>query len=412
MIRETYATRVEETSLSVVQTEIDSIRRKSILKTGLRVYRDGYIGTAGAIGAYDKNRLEEQASHALKNRISYPFDLSESRNESFDGTAEIVPENEKIAEFEAMLGMLKEQQPEFSFSNKISVSEITVTLMNEKGLDLSYRDSLIDVALLFKEKKSANIMDGFIISEGRNYDRSVLLRFLNEICDAYKTRVELPRGEKLPVIFATRDMTPMIKLMQELNGSAFGSKGSLLSDKMGELVFHEEFSLLQSRNPKDDILPFFDAEGVVNDDYRFPLIENGVVRAPYTDKRIADQYGLELTGSAVSEYDGVPALGPANHRIEESSQSTASLLDGRKAVFVWLAMGGDFTPQGNFATPVQLSFLFDGMRFLGRLPELSLSSSVFDMFGPDFVGVGKDPYTPMSNDRCLVMEMECVQELN
>ncbi len=405
MIRETYAASVKETSLSVVQTKIDSIRRKSISKTGFRVYRDGYIGTAGAIGAYDEERLEEQASYALKNKIAYPFDLSGTRSESFDGTAEIVPENEMIAEFEAMLGLLKEQQPEFSFSNKISVSEIMTTLVNERGLDLSYRDSLIDVALLFKERKSANIMDGFIVCEGRTYERIMLLRFINEICDAYKNKVKLPSGEKLPVIFATRDVTPLTKLMQDLNGSIFGSKSSLLSDKMGKLVFHEGFSLLQSRNPKDEILPFFDAEGVVNDDYRFPLIENGIIRAPYTDKRIADQYGLELTGSAVSEYDGVPVLGPTNFRIEESSHSTASLLDGRKAVFVWLAMGGDFTPQGKFATPVQLSFLFDGKRFLGRLPELSLSSSVFDMFGPDYVGVGKNPYSLMSNDRCLVMEM-------
>lgn len=31
--------------------------------------------------------------------------------------------------------------------------------------------------------------------------------------------------------------------------------------------------------------PFFDAEGVVNNEYRYALIEKGVINTPYTDKK-------------------------------------------------------------------------------------------------------------------------------
>jgi PmbA protein len=41
-------------------------------------------------------------------------------------------------------------------------------------------------------------------------------------------------------------------------------------------------------------------------------------------------------------------------------------------------------------------FLFNGERFVGRLPELNLTSNVFDMFGDSFVGVSRDSLNPLS----------------
>lgn len=406
MITETYARRINQTSLSVVQTHIESVREKDITKTGFRAYGGEHIGTAGAIGSYDPRDLRARAESALTSGIRYSFPPSGPRVEVVDRSVHIVDDGQLISEFDALLSELRSRQPEFIFSNKINLTKLDVSMKNDIGLDLGYKDASLSVSLLFKEKTSANIMDGYVVYESRRYDRRVLLDYIDAVCRAFQNTIPLPEGTKHPVIFATQQALPLRKLAEDLDGNRFGSKTSLLSDGSEQRVFNDAFTLYQTRNPDDTIAPFFDTEGVVNRDYRFTLIDRGVVVTPFTDKRVASKYGLQLTGSAVADYDGVPSLGTPEFKIHESDETVASLLAGRKALFVFIAAGGDFTPDGTFGTPVQLAFLFDGTELLGRLPEFNLSSNVFNMFGRDFIGVGNDPYFALSDDRCLIMEME------
>ena len=76
MNRERYTHHVHELSLSVVQTKVDSIRKKDILRTGLRVYADGKIGVAGALGSFDEGDLTQRAIAALDLQIPYPHELA------------------------------------------------------------------------------------------------------------------------------------------------------------------------------------------------------------------------------------------------------------------------------------------------------------------------------------------------
>jgi PmbA protein len=52
-----------------------------------------------------------------------------------------------------------------------------------------------------------------------------------------------------------------------------------------------------------------------------------------------------------------------------------------------------------------LAFLFDGDRFIGRLPELSLSSHIFDMLGKDFRGVSSEDFLGIENAKLTIMDM-------
>ena len=71
--------------------------------------------------------------------------------------------------------------------------------------------------------------------------------------------------------------------------------------------------------------------------------------------------------------------------------AAADLVPG-KAVYVVLASGGDTTPEGHFATPVQMAYLMDHGTLVGRLPELNISGDFYDMLGKDYLGaVSGDP---------------------
>jgi len=107
----------------------------------------------------------------------------------------------------------------------------------------------------------------------------------------------------------------------------------------------------------------------------------------------------------------VPTLGsptrdlPRLH-VASTGKTMKELLDGQKGILVWIASGGDFTPDGHFATPVQLAFLFDGERLVGRLPELSVSSHLNDMLGQDLIGVSSDSLTTLDKLDVIAMQMK------
>ncbi|HSJ59529.1 MAG TPA: metallopeptidase TldD-related protein [Anaerolineae bacterium] len=411
MNKEHYTHHVEEISLSVVQTRVDSIRKKDVLKTGIRVYDGARIGVAGAIGRYDEAELTGKAVAALDLGIPYPYELATGHQETVEPPVDLPHGTQFVDEMQAMLAELEQAQPGFSFSNKINLRTQTVRLANDLGLDLTYRSTSIEAGLIVKDRGSSNILDAIVGYDGWRYDRAEFLRFSNMICDAYRRPEQIDDGPH-PVLFLNADPTTRTKLAESLNGQLYGTGASLFSGKIGERLFADRFTVYESKSWGDGIIaPFFDAEGTVSEGHRRPLIQDGVLVALRTDKKNAARFDLPLTGSAIGEYDSVPALGhplagaaytlPAN-----TGQTMKELLDGRKGVLVLIASGGDFTPDGRFATPVQLAYLFDGERLLGRLPELTVSSHLYDMFGPDFIGVSTDSLTTLANLNLIAMNME------
>lgn len=406
MLKEKYIRNIKETSVNIVNSNIESVRVKNDIKTSLRVYKDGVIGVTGAIGKYNEDELEKQAIEGLKQNISYPYDISKDRKETIDKRLKIIKDEELVNEVDELLGCLSKQHPEFIFSNKINLTETNTRLSNDKSLDLQYGDKAISVEILFKHKNSANLMDGFIAAEERRYDRNLLLKESEIILNGFNNKVDLPKNKMYPVLFATYD-APTFKLINDLNGNVFGTGSSLFSNKIGQKIFGENFTFYQSLNP-DDVMnkPFFDAEGVVNDNYRYTLIENGVLKAPYTDKKTARKFNLPLTGSSASLYDGVPTISSLSYKVKESNRTLKELIGGDMAILTMVTSGGDFTSKGDFATPVQLAFLFDGEKILGRLPEIQFSSNIYDMFGSGFRGVAKDTLLPYSTSKFAVMDLD------
>ena len=91
-----------------------------------------------------------------------------------------------------MLSILKDEFPEFIFSNKIYLTEMETRLINDVGLDLVHKDRLVTAGLLIKENASANVFDALVYVCDRNYNRTKLLEIIRETLAAYKNPVKLP----------------------------------------------------------------------------------------------------------------------------------------------------------------------------------------------------------------------------
>lgn len=409
MNKEIYINNIKETSLIISASKVDSVKMRDITKKAVRVYDDEYIGIAGAVGEVPLEDLEKKAKENIKNKIPYNCEISKDKCLNIDKRSEIIKDTEFLSEGEALIERLSTEYEDFIFSNKITMMERNTTLSNDQNLNLSYKDKAVTFELIFKEKSSASVFDGFIAYQGRTYSREDFLDMSSQILKAYRNKVELPfEGKQKVGVYMDYTNDLFLKIFStDLNGINFKTGGSIFSEKIGEKLFNENFTLMQSRNPKDVYLePYFDMEGTVLDDFSYNLIENGVLISPFTDKKTALTYNLKNTSAASGGYDEVPTLSAPVLTVKPSDKTIKELFNGEKGVLVYVASGGDYTSSGKFGTPVQLAFLFDGEHIIGRLPEVQISGDVYEMFNKDFLGVSSDSLFNTEGGKIMVMDMD------
>jgi len=401
MIKELYQETMRETSINITNSAIDSVRKKSISKSGCRVYDNGFIGVAGTFGEPTEKTWAE-AEERLKDCIPYPFEPEKDKKRSRDLRQLHISDEEFISEMEDLLKTLNSEYPDFIFSHKIKICESEISLKNDAGLDYVNYDKTIEYVLLVKHRDSINIIDSGIIKQGRTLQKKEFIEDARMFLDAFRNEVSLPRQGKIPVIIVETGML-LSKINESLNGEQIGFGTSLFCNRINSKVFNSNLHIIQDRTGEKYHIPFFDTEGVTQSDDICYFIRNGIIERAYTDKTNAKRFSMPLTGSASGEYDEVPSLSDANLSVVPGNRTLKELIDGRPAILVIMASGGDYTGSGDFATPVQMSYLTDGEKILGRLPEFNISGNLYEMFGDDFIGMSCDK--AFMGERALVVKM-------
>lgn len=390
MKREFITIRQQETTARIMASQVDAIRVKDIVKKGLRVYEKGRIGIAGAIGDVADTALLDSAVQNLSTGIEYPYPLSRDLRDHRNYNEEPMSSQELLSHAESILATLREEFPDFSFGECIAATQSVYQMQNSDGLDLEYRDAEFAVNLVLKEKQTANLFDGALICVTRKFDPERFWQFNRTFLEAYRNKVELPQGEKLPVFtLGSESLTSF--LIRSLNGERYANGSSIFSGKMGRQLFSERITLELNRNPLNNLRPFFDMEGVVLPQDRISLIQQGKLVRVLTDKKTAHLYNLEHTGAGGGEYDDLPSLDGSRYAslpltFRTDARDIAAALKGQPAILALISSGGDFTPDGSFAAPVQVGFLFDGERIVGKLPEFTMRSHLNAMLGEDYIG--------------------------
>jgi len=310
-------------------------------------------------------------------------------------------DEEFIRGTEEILTELNSSYPDFIFSNKVSLTETEISLSNDAGLALLSLDKTVSFGFLVKHRDSVNIFDTFLMRQDRVFNKDALLQDARKMLTNFGTVLPMPTEEK---VLAVIDPDLILgKMIESLNGEAVARGASLFCSKMGTKAFSEKFSLFQDRTLELKHIPFFDTEGVQNPDDFYPLIIDGVISKAYTDKKNAALLGQPSTGAASGAYDETPALAYAPTSIVPGKKTLKELLGGEEALLIAIASGGDYTGQGDFASPVQLAMLTDGEHLSGKLPEFNIRGNLFDLFGADFVGLSSDK--ALFGERALVVRI-------
>lgn len=398
MVKELYQIRTREISLNITNGEIDSVRRKNLTKSGCRVYDGEYIGVAGVLGEPTQETWAK-AQRALSAKIPYPYapakDIQRSR---VCGT--LPNEAGFIAQAEAALATLKQEFPAYVFSNKINATEETILLQNDLGAQLEDTQCQIDIAILVKDEASANVFDTFIGMDCRAFDTEEVLAAAREILTAHSKHVPLP-AQTLPVLLGVGFVESQFENFLDL--LKLRKNASLLSGREGEKIFSDRFSIHAQRD-EEAYLPFFDTEGTILEGDCLPLIDCGVLLRGLADKHSAAEYNAVLTACAGGSYDDVPSHSDGkNASISVVGNAPLdTLLDGGDAIWFATASGGDITPEGDFATPVQTAYLYHNGKLTARLPEFSFRGNLFDLCGKGYHGCSTDRI--VGCERVLVLD--------
>ena len=396
MQKELYQIERNEISLNITGGVVTEVRRKHLVRSGCRVYDGGKLGISGVFGEPDEATWQA-AQRALAAGLSHPAPLGALVRSRETG---VMPEERELLEqSEALLAHLREECPGFVFFNKIVACSDRVHLENDLGRRLDDRQSGSFLDLGVKDEGSPNVFDTGIGWMSRGNAAVEGLDAARRLLRAYRNEVPMPQ-EKLPVLFESDFLNG--KLENLLDVQQLESGASLFSGKLGEKLFSGALTLQVDRRP-ERWRPFFDAEGTILEGDVLPLIENGVLVRGAADRAQAERYGCPATASAGGAYDAAPRRSASAGCLSiAQTHSYAELLGGRSFILIDVASGGDMTPVGDYATPVQTAYLCrDGLP-VGRLPEFSFRGSVFDLLGGGFLG--RTDGGPLGGDGWVLLE--------
>lgn len=397
----------KETAVQISNNSIKAIRNKDIVKVGARIYDKGLIGVSGQYGDDNVENILKKAENNLRLNIKYPCDISKNININVkDETVKL--DDTIIHQAEEFVDELSSLVKELGFvaSGTINISQEEVKLANDENLSCSMMRKSLDILIILKEIGSANIFDTGYSLSAKRFDKDLMLKEIGNMCRAHKNPVEVPVNEegKVRCIF-TEDSNILKFFINELRGEKIGTKSSFFNNKFGEKLFGENVTLYLENNVEERGLPF-DYEGTLIKGEEDALIKNGVLKIGYADKRTAEKYDLKNTGSGFGDFNGVPELMAPNITLKRGEKTISELIDGKPAILVVECGGGDFTSDGGYGTPVQVAYVFDGEKFIGRIPEISIKSNIYDMYGKDFVGVPKNNLNSESLSKIVVMDMK------
>ncbi len=370
--------------LNVAANEVTSLRINNKVENTVRVYDKGCIGVEGRLGKADLDEMSRSAQEKLQQGIAYPETHDEAIVMDVDSVKEILKEEQFVSSIKGLVARLAKENPEFIFSNKVLLNSSQSTYQNSDGTSLSYKGNQLLLEFALKYKGSANIMDEFYGCESDYFNEDEICRDVKSKCDAFLKELPHVAEDEGTVI---GDFEPLQYAMQHLLADLYFNKASLFDGKLGQKVFHEKLNIRVNRDPKEQLnLPFFDAEGVVNENFVNYMIKDGVIERLLTCKKSASDYGVENLGAASANYDGVPSFGISGLEVENTAEDLGKLVQGT-AVYVTVTGGGDMTPSGDFSLPVIVSYLYRDGELVGRLPGFTVSGNIFSILGDGFIGV-------------------------
>lgn len=295
---------------------------------------------------------------------------------------------DEIDRSEKMIDDIKSVFPGINVDLSIASSTGMVRLLNSAGADVSYRESYysmsVSCSLIMPDGSRVETWESR--SELKPADCSFLKKILIDKIDKALHPEKIDTG-LYPVIFPPQAFGRLLGFVASgLNGAAVWKGVSPFSDKMGEKIFSESFTMTD--NPFIAGSPYsvpFDGEGV-NTCRRF-LVRNGVIETFITDLKYSERLKLDPTGNASRGYSSLPSPSFHGIAVEPGSRSLEEIISGIDRGIVaeqFIGLGQSNTITGDFSASLDLAFLVEKGKIRGRVKDCMISGNIIDLMKKDF----------------------------
>lgn len=404
-------TQVETVSnIKSLNGELRTFKSSEYTKKALRMFENKKIYYFSYFGDIKNEDLINQSKVIPEVGIPFEYELNQWNSQIFQDQKSLKLKLESLedeaSDIEKKLKI---------FSKDFSISGVYNRVLSRLQLTDENKNTLEAVSVKntnwyrYTRHGSGTIMDGFFWNSSLNMNPNYIEQSMHHGLDHYDKKVQIENG-KYPILFVDQNEAEdsfLKKIKESLVADIYYQKSGLFTDKLGKKVFNENITLLDvAMDSGLGIFNPFDSEGFLRKNSDLNIVENGVVKNIISNIHQSFKYDIPQSGNSIRDFKSTTMANYNSVKIKPGLKSTEEILKELPVcILVFLGGGSDFTDLGDYSFTVQVSYLYEYGKPVGRLEALTLNSHIFEMFSADLVGIARDNFYKSDASPSVFMKM-------
>jgi PmbA protein len=396
---EVFEETTEAIEVSFEDNRLKEITTVQVRGIGLRVIHEGRVGFASTTDLRDPARLVEMAAASAEfgDEARFEFPGQPAGLGAVQTWDDAVPrvQAERLVEMgrEGLERSLKASTA-YLFGCNLSRSTGAQRILNTAGLDVELRSTGMSASVGIQEITDAGFLQVYEYKGwGHAFDSVV------DLTDATldkmrQAAVVVPaRLEAMPMMFTPKALGNLLDpLAVALNGKQVHKGSSVLRGRIDEQVLDPRITITD-----DPTVPFAPGTRATDDEglpaRRTDLFERGVLRAYRTDLQTAALLGIEPGANAARGYSSRPSPAASNVVVAAGGTSLDEMMAGMKRGVIvdqTLGSGQSNMLAGEFSVNLDLGFLVENGRVVGRVKDCMVAGNVYEVL-KEVLAIGSEP---------------------
>ena len=381
---EVYYVASQDTPIEFGNNRLKSLETKASEGIALRVIADGKLGFASST---DLTRLSDLVDAAVATaEIGDPveFDFTKDVNSIEPKNDYQPPSTEKLVEVgEDLISKVHQYNPDIlvdvSFHSRSGQAKLATTTnvyteQNSKSLSAVLSGNLV---------RGEDFLQAYAyeVTCDRQPDYQAILQKLIAKYQRAEGTASIKSGT-YPVLFTPSAVSSTMGRMfgTIFSGQSIVQKASPLTDKLGEKIIDERVSVFE--DPTIGVSACeYDDEGVPTS--KKNLIEQGVVKQFYWDRRWAARQGVKSSGNGFRGGISRPSPSLGNVCISAGKTSVDDLIAGIEEGIIVdqvLGAGQSNVLAGEFSVNIDLGYKVEQGKIVGRVKDTMVAGNIFEAF--------------------------------
>ena len=375
---------VQDTPIEFGNNRLKSLETKASEGIALRVIADGKLGFASSS---DLTRLSDLVDAAVATaEIGDPveFDFARDVNSIESKSDYQLPNTEKLVGVgEDLIAKVHQYNPDIlvdvSFHSRSSQEKLATTT----NVYTEQHSQSLSAVLSGNLVRGQDFLQAYAyeVTSDRQPDYEAILQKLITKYQRAEGAAKIESGT-YPVLFTPSAVSSTMGRMFStiFSGQSVVQKASPLTDKLGEKIIDERVSVFE--DPSIGVSACeYDDEGVPTS--KKNLIDRGVVKQFYWDRRWAARQGIKSSGNGFRGGISRPSPSLANVCISPGTTSVDDLIAGMKEGIIVdqvLGAGQSNVLAGEFSVNIDLGYKVEQGKIVGRVKDTMVAGNIFEAF--------------------------------